>query len=903
MMTAKPVSSGKLRGYYEQDDYYFQDHEVEIVGSGKETFGFSDTLNREQFAALVQQRQENNGGKGDHTRSAFDLTFSAPKSVSLLSSLGDDQARRDAHEAHDQAIRGVLSYIEESGLWRTQIKEEGKVRSEVASGMTAATIKHDTNRDMGPHLHTHCLLANVAIDQKGAVRCADYGAILRHGKELGQIYRSHLAQNLREHGYNIAWDKETGLFEVAGIESVKAKVSSRNNEIKSYREQNNVKDEDAFVRTRKDKITDRDQIYAHWDSLRDSVSFSETKMRRTENDQRTEINHADLYQRALDRLDETRGTWDIHHLHAAIAAEAGAAGEGITAETASKIAEKHLDNRAVEIQSGTYTTQKFLDLERTNLSRVTEQAGQHSRLVSDFESRLRDYQSVLQETRGYQLSKEQSQAVRTVLTHRDRLSVIQGVAGAGKTTAMECARVIAESSGTKVFGLATAAAAAQKLQQDSGIKSTTIASFLKQVESYEQAQGNTGKAFRVGRQSGLAVKEDKLLVIDEASFVTATDAAKILDAAERHGYRIALVGDTQQLQPVGTGRWFGQLQEQHGLVQVATLRENRRQKEEQYANATSALLHRGKEQEALEKLKEMGSVHEISTARDRTRAMAKETVDSILSGESAITVTSRNATKTKINDEVRFYLKQSGYLSQVDTIFKVQDARKRESEKGFVVGDQVICLKNDRKAGVLNGSIGKITNIQGDFVSLNIDNKDVTINMRKYNYIDHAYAVTTYKSQGQSVNKVIYEADSKSNLLTKNDFLVGITRGKQNISVYVDKYDKTSKQIKKEQKNRSALDIMKKSENNTKSDTDKAKESLNRLKDNPLHKRITNLLDSAKQRIQQERANREAKEAARKEQAAAEARAREAEAKAATERAAAQAAAEAANSYSYGPER
>jgi ATP-dependent exoDNAse (exonuclease V) alpha subunit len=133
--------------------------------------------------------------------------------------------------------------------------------------------------------------------------------------------------------------------------------------------------------------------------------------------------------------------------------------------------------------------------------------------------------------------------------------------------------------------------------------------------------------------------------------------------------------------------------------------------------------------------------------------------------------------------------------------FSVYSTKEIEISKG----DRVITLKNDKQHGVKNGEMWQVKSIdsQGNITIKNND-KEKTINIRNYNYVDHSYAVTTHKSQGMTIDKVI--SDVSSQKTNYNEVYTSITRGKIDYKIYTDNKDKFYGKMQNEQAKTSTLE-------------------------------------------------------------------------------------------------
>ena len=210
MVGINGVSWGQLVDYYRRDSYYFGPavEHARVHGSGARRYGF-DRLKLDPltvFERLVSGRKT----------PAQDVCLSAPKSVSLLSVLGDEGQQNDAIEAHRIAVERSLAYIELDGFFRVQKKEFGCNHKYRAEGMLAVAIDHLLSREMEPQLHTHALIMNGGvIPGEDRIRSADFKRIYDHQLHLDRVYKSHLRAALAVRGYPTR-TTETG-FELASV--------------------------------------------------------------------------------------------------------------------------------------------------------------------------------------------------------------------------------------------------------------------------------------------------------------------------------------------------------------------------------------------------------------------------------------------------------------------------------------------------------------------------------------------------------------------------------------------------------------------------------------------------------------------------------------------------------------
>ena len=178
---------------------------------------------------------------GYERRPGFDLTFSAPKSVSLAALLPTERhprGDRSVMRAHDEAVRSTLDWVEETLLetrgWDPETRQRPRVK---APFMAAATFRHVASRNLDPQLHTHAVIANMTRDPKGRWRSVDPIALHRNARLIGAYYRDRLARNLIARGYSIvpAMAGRIPSFDIAGLgRELCEAFSMRRREILAY---------------------------------------------------------------------------------------------------------------------------------------------------------------------------------------------------------------------------------------------------------------------------------------------------------------------------------------------------------------------------------------------------------------------------------------------------------------------------------------------------------------------------------------------------------------------------------------------------------------------------------------------------------------------------------------------
>ncbi|MDB4224306.1 AAA family ATPase [Granulosicoccus sp.] len=349
------------------------------------------------------------------------------------------------------------------------------------------------------------------------------------------------------------------------------------------------------------------------------------------------------------------------------------------------------------------------------------------------------------------LSDEQVAAV-THVTGDAQLAIVAGVAGSGKSTMLSVVRDGYENAGYRVTGVALAGKAADELRRSSGIDSRTLASWL-----YRKDAGM------------LELGSKDVLVVDEAGMVHNGTMERVLDAANRAGAKVILVGDSEQLQPIQAGCPFRSLSDAHGVSRIDTVR---RQSLGWQRIATQAL-SRGEGAVGLSAYAKHGHVHKASEA-----SLVPKLVANYLDGDigSSMILAHRKVDVAMLNAAVRaerlergdLDLKTSGQIGAMEV----------------AVGDRVVFTKNDSALGVLNGQFGEVTGVQfkGLGVTVQVDDGPlVQVSTADYTDLQHGYASTIHKSQGMTVDRAMLWGSAS---LDRHLGYVGMSRHREQLDIY-----------------------------------------------------------------------------------------------------------------------
>jgi len=804
----KNLAGGGVRDYYHEgkDDYYRSESvEPEFIGSGLGMYGLDGDISVEQFEAL-------NMGANGHQRKAKDLTLSPPKSVSLMFAAGDEKQSLDALEAHRQAVRETIDYIERSGMVLTRTRDGEIVHNTEARGLVIASFEHATNRNQDPNLHSHCLIANACTAGKGDQPVnLNFREIYRNQKHLSQVYDSALINAFNERGYDIREKGKT--FELAGVtdEQIEA-FSTRREDIEkalkvkglSYELASDEERQYACFATRRKKVSaNKAEMVREWEERANKVnlSFGTTK---TLNNSPTN-KKLEYVQEAFKEAAELDGIFTAKSVYAKAIKKAREDGYGISPREVEELfnAESVKDG-AISIpdqESKSWihhriTTIDLVQAERDLCERLRQQRGQFDPLMPDssIEEELSQYNDRLLKNSGFKLNQEQAEMVHHILGNQDLTSIVQGDAGTGKTTALDAVGAILGKE--KVTGLAIQSSAARNLENETGIASQNIDQFFKDVESQ--------------KQKTLDRLDGGLIVVDEAAMVDSRKMERVTAIALEYNSRISLVGDTKQLAAVGAGKPMEMIMKRD-LGAVHNLADIRRQKDEEQRAIVKEIAKGEGGANIIKSLDNLGLIQVHKTKEKRHEAIAKEALAHWKRGEPSLVITSLNQDKDSLNRKIRLGLQRKGLLPDGrDQTVELQARNNKSISRALVEGDRVVCNRNSKKLQIENGNLATVLDVhaKSNTIRLKMDKngRTKTIDLNDYKSIDYAYALTTYSSQGKTVRKCIYDASSKSPLLSKNEFYVAISRHKEDVKVYTDDKEGMARKISSKQSKECVFD-------------------------------------------------------------------------------------------------
>jgi conjugative relaxase-like TrwC/TraI family protein len=564
MLTIRAMSDGK--GYsarhLEHNDYYAEGERVvgEWFGRGAELLGMNGAVRSEDFEAARQgldpkskeflrvrqsaDRVAADGTKLAQGRCLYDFTISAPKSVSVMATLGNDRRLFDAHRT---AVAEALQETE--AFASSRIRQGGANANRITGNLVVAVYHHDTSRELDPQVHTHAVAANLtfdaAEDRWKALQASD---IYERRAYLTEVYRNALAREVRALGYEIESRPNSGV-EIRGItaellDKFSQRSRQRDRAIEEFRKENGRQPTDNEVavlvrESRAAKLIEissselREKQRSRLTSMDEQV-LSESRSLRCRRPQ-TEAAAPSL-EHAKDHLFERVSVAEDHE----ILTEALRHGRGRIrlANLKGELGVQTSDGRVLR-NGNEIATRESLKRERQMIASVNRGMGSFEPPGGGQPFEASD-----------RLRPEQKQAVEFVLQSRDRAVAINGAAGTGKTATLQELRRGLMENGREVLAVAPTMSAVDELQKVGFSDAITLERLLQDTRLQAELRR-------------------RVVILDEAGMVSSRQMSEFLKLAEHRDLRIIFSGDTKQIQSVEAGDALRVLEKESRLKSVS----------------------------------------------------------------------------------------------------------------------------------------------------------------------------------------------------------------------------------------------------------------------------------------------------------------------------------------------
>ena len=586
----------------------------------------------------------------------------------------------------------------------TQARIGGNAPAQTTGEWIVAKFEHDSSRPVdgysAPQLHTHAVVFNIAETADGNTRALQPQELYKTQQYATAVYRSELAARLQTMGYEIERG-EHGQPEIKGYTREYLEASSpRRQQIREQLEETGRSGAGAAQiaahQTRDQKlelspheVRAQHQAMAAEHGHQPGHVIAEAQQRpgvelQPEQSQRV-AQGAVTY--ARERGTERAAVVDER----ALLRDALKQGMGETRlpEVRAEFERRVQSHELIEVPrreglaGRAFTTGEMQGYEREIIERM--RVGQGNRdVLADGEQR----QQV--QANHPHLSVSQKHAVEDVLTSRDQMMALEGVAGAGKTTSLAAIREAAVGAGYEVEGLAPTSRAAQKLGE-AGMKTETLQRHLTRGDRADDGQ-------------------KRLYVVDESSMASTKQMHTFVERLKEND-RVLFVGDVRQHEAVEAGRPYAQLQD--AGLRTARLDEIIRQKDPALKEVVEQLA-RGEVREAIGNLSSQGRVHEIEDRSERIREISREYVRQ---PENTLVVSPDNQSRQEINQHIHRAMQGDGKVADVEHTVRVLNARQeltgadRQHAQNYEAGDIVRYAKSSKAHGFEAGEYVRVARV------------------------------------------------------------------------------------------------------------------------------------------------------------------------------------------------
>ena len=739
---------------------------------------------------------------GEASVRGFDATFSAPKSVSVLFAIGDEQLRAQVTEAHDRAVDAVLDWIESQA--HTRMRRRGHMVCVDAEGIVVGVFRQHTSRRLDPQLHTHAVIANRVRAPDGRWLALDARTIKMDQRTLSGLYHAGLRTELTRR-LGVRWHQPVnGISEMVGVDpEVLAEFSQRSREVdkrvaeKLDRFRTDL-DRDPTPRERwrleREAVLDSrptkthshraDELQEGWRTRaatlgyepHDLVTGVVDRVRRTTGIDQATMTH--MIEGALEALSERQSTWRPAELVRELAAQVPT---NITVEPdrlssflqdlADHVAADRCVDLSPPILSGAVLRRDGRPISEPAVDRALTTAsilGEEERIV-EWAQRMRRFADIINSTpRGLDtdgLSAGQAEACRAAAGVAP-LELIVGPAGSGKTTALTPAVAYLQHRGQTVFGVAPTAAAAQVLATETTMKADTLDKLL-----YEHSRPDRPP------QPAYDLPRGSTVIVDETGTVSTPKLAALTRLADDKAWRVVMVGDPRQFSAVGRGGMFAHLIDTDGAIELDRIHRFTHQWE---ADATRRL--RTGDVSVLAQYERHGRLHN-GTPNAMETAIVEAWSQAQRQGRSVALMANTNHTVNRLNQLTQQRRIDAGELDPNGPALDVARAR-------LLVGDEVVTRRNQRTLRTDRGFMVK----NRDHWTIEAIHADgaVTVTGRAgrvrlladyaANEVELGYAQTSYATQGRTVDTCLLLVDGP---IDGRGIYTPLTRGRHTNHAYV----------------------------------------------------------------------------------------------------------------------
>jgi len=617
-------------------------------GKGSQRLELKGPVSRDAFGRLTRNLHPKTNKRltprtKRERRVGQDISFHVPKSVSVLWAMNRDPKIVTAIR---QAAEDTLHLMEERTAAR--VRKGGADEDRFTGELTWASFTHMTARPSKDHptpdplLHVHAFVFNHTFDPvDDHYKAVQLGLIREETPFYQAVFHSQVSKSISDLGYGLSRTGDMG-YEVTAVTpgvnpGVARRFSSRTREIEAKAKELGITDPTqkstlgARTRRAKAKNLTLEQLRGRWKAmLKPKEWLTIRQAKKIEGD--TPLMSRDCTTYAIDHSFERDAVVRRRQLLT------DALKHGMGSVSLAQIEDSLNTNPWLgytdELKREFLTTRQLLDEERDLLAFVRK--GKHTR------EPLGDPRKIDRQVDGLELNDQQLAAVHAVVDSRNRVEVLTGSAGVGKTMLFKAIRKSVESKGRSILALAPTAEASRGVLRDVGFTNAeTVAKFLQDEKLQEQY-------FR------------GVIWVDEASMLGTRQLGRVFEVAKRINARILLSGDLRQHGAVERGEPFALLDRFAGLKPISVKRVMRQKGI--YREAVEAL-SAGRVMDGYERLNKLNAIVELD-GRNRYQALAKEYTHALDNGRSVLAVSPTHAESAKVNAAVRTSLQKTGHIDK-----------------------------------------------------------------------------------------------------------------------------------------------------------------------------------------------------------------------------------------------
>jgi len=794
------IAAGTSCGYYlQQSEYYLGGSEPAgrwVAFDDRFGVGTGDQVEHRTFERLHAALGEDGAplviGRGNRSErvNGYDVTLSAPKSVSVAWALAVPETRCNIEIAQTRAVDATLKFINDEAAFCRRGRGGASLEKVC---LVAAVFQHGESRPAehadgtvwaDPQLHSHAVILNLAQRDDGSIGALDGRMIFANKMAAGAIYHAQLAAELNQLGFEIEPAGKNGIFEISGVDKSVAKHFSARREaiMDAVAEHGLTTDEapqfaaaiTAASRTAK-SIDDPVDRHDRWRLELGKLGHEQERyvegVRGRGNERPPEAEIVRRLSQIPRQMTETESVFERRHI---ISMTAGAlVGTGVDADRMIREVDRLISSGAIVVVGqdalgrNRYSTPEMIDVEREICSIAARAALKKTHHV---EKKL-----VARIVSKAGLSSEQVAAINAV-TSKGAVVAMEGAAGSGKSTTLKPIVEIYQHSGFKVIGSATAWRTANGLRDELGIDARATDSWI--------ASANNGKQF---------LDEKTLLIVDEAGQLSSRPMNMLLQYAERAKAKLLLVGDREQLQPIGPGAALGLVAQEVQPIRIDTIVRQR----EIWARKAAQAFSKGDSASGLAAYASKGLLVECEGPAATIRSIASACVAASPTPAPMenLVIAKTNAQVLALNQSIRDRFREIGSLRGPDVSVRTSGDSGRAVRLPVAEGDQIRFRGRNDLLGVVNGTVATIETVKPDFdghalISASIEGRRVSFNTREIQdakgkgaRLEHAYASTFYSIQGTTSEQSFVLIDPS---MTRHDIYVAVSRARGRTHLYYD---------------------------------------------------------------------------------------------------------------------